>query len=492
MVKALSYKSSSKREADGILAWHPNRLSRNALEAGVVIQMLDDNLIKDMFFPAYSFHNDASGKEHLFIEFARAKGYSDHLSVSVMRGTCNREREGAMVYPVKFGYQKKREVPETPALCSLFPIPCPINFPIVQRIFALRAASNSLYEIERTLISEGLQPTNGKIGKSRISSILSDPFYFGLWYINKGKDNERKVDLRHVKLSDGTTFKPVISEVAFWECQTDRTKYKRQHKKIKHINPFTMPVMCECCGKNMRPCWKKIRKAGGIIEPQLGYECQTRINGTRCKQPRIKASIMYDYVADALQHIGMSKVDYQRFLIGSHAYIHRKKKTLQQDRTRISKGVSKLKSQRLELLKQKAVLASDGSLKSHDASLIDQELEALSQKLEIALEKQRELSKDTKSKIVGFRNFIELTQSLHHDWLNADLAQKQKISEKILLNLTIGTREIRSQTWTPPFEAWLKGPFFQGGRGELKNLEPYFVRLWTIMEQYPDFLEDWN
>ena len=33
LLKELSYKNPMRRKADGILAWHPNRLSRNALEA---------------------------------------------------------------------------------------------------------------------------------------------------------------------------------------------------------------------------------------------------------------------------------------------------------------------------------------------------------------------------------------------------------------------------------------------------------------------------
>tara|TARA_B110000008_G_scaffold209624_1_gene208426 strand:- start:101 stop:433 length:333 start_codon:yes stop_codon:yes gene_type:complete len=86
LLKQLTYRSLTKRKADGIVAWHPNRLSRNALEAGMIVQMLDDGLIKNLFFShAYSFHNDTSGKEHLTIEFARAKGYNDHLSEVVIR-----------------------------------------------------------------------------------------------------------------------------------------------------------------------------------------------------------------------------------------------------------------------------------------------------------------------------------------------------------------------------------------------------------------------
>lgn len=33
ILREISYKSPSKRKADGILSWHPNRLSRNAEEA---------------------------------------------------------------------------------------------------------------------------------------------------------------------------------------------------------------------------------------------------------------------------------------------------------------------------------------------------------------------------------------------------------------------------------------------------------------------------
>jgi len=492
MIKALSYKTPAKRRADGILSWHPNRLSRNALEAGIVIQMLDDNLIKDMYFPAYSFHNDASGKEHLFMEFARSKGYSDHLSVSVLRGSCNRERDGAMVYPVKFGFQKRREVPETPALCSLFPIPCPTNYPIVQRIFELRGNGYSLADIEQFLTEEALIPNGGKLGKSRISGIICDQFYFGMWYINKGKTNERVINMREIRLPDGTEFEPILTESDFWKCQSDIIKNQRSHKRIKHINPIPVPVLCERCGGKMRPCWKKVKRAGGILEPQLGYECQTRRDGSRCKQPRIKSDILYAHIAEAFEQITLDKRYYQRFLVGSETFIRRKTQDLKRDRVKQTKAIQKLKGQKLDLLRQKAVLSADAGLSPSDKKVINGELQELATLIEKAEIRRKDLGEDIRTKTIGFKKFIELSQSLHSDWLEADLGQKQKISEKVVLNLTIENREIRSQTWSAPFQAWLNSHKFFDGRGELKNLEPYFIRLWTIMEQYPDFLEGWK
>ena len=466
MMKALSYKTEAKRRADGILSWHPNRLSRNALEAGQIIQMLDDELIKDMFFPAYSFHNDASGKEHLFIEFARAKGYSDQLSISVMRGNSSREREGAMIYMSKFGYRKKREFPGKPALCSLFPIPCEIDFPIVQRMFELRGNKTSLEGIEMTLKREGLTPRVGKMCKSRIGRILTDPFYHGKWVINKGKKNERVKDMLAMQLPDCTRFTPVLSESEFLNCQTTQKRAERQHKTIKHINPFPMPVVCQRCQSKMRPCWKKIKRAGGVVENQLGYECQTRVDGQRCKQPRLKADVLYDHIAEALQTLKLDKKQYQRFLVGSEAYIRKKTETLKQDRIKQTKAVQKLKARKLALLKQKATLIENGALTDSDGAFLKDEIREVSRLLKEAEAERQNLSGDIKRKIMGFRKFIELSQNLHQQWLDANLAQKQKISEKLILNLSVESREIRSESWSPAFAGWLNQPNFRVGTRE--------------------------
>ena len=334
MLKELSYKNPDRRRADGIIAWHPDRLSRNALEAGMIIQMLDDEQIKDMFFPAYSFHNDPSGKEHLFIEFARAKGYSDHLSVSVSRGSQGREREGAMIHSPKFGYIKKREIPEKPALCSLFPIPCPQTFPIVRRMFDLRAARHSLSSIEIMLRQEGLQPVSGKLGKSRIARILADPFYFGQWTIKLGTRDERVIDFATLHAPDGTPFTPVLTEQAFLACQqANLTRPVSHNRKHKHINPFPIPIVCNRCRRNMRPCWKLVKRAGGKLERQLGYECQTTNNtGQRCGQPRIKAEALYLHIAEAMQNVTVHKRHYHRFLAGAEQFIKQRIEGLKQQR----------------------------------------------------------------------------------------------------------------------------------------------------------------
>jgi len=214
------------------------------------------------------------------------------------------------------------------------------------------------------------------------------------------------------------------------------------------------------------------------VENQLGYECQTRIDGERCKQPRLKADLLYDHIAEALQTTRLDRKQYQRFLIGSESYIRQKAESLKQDRIKQTKAVQKLKARKLALLKQKATLIENGALTDSDATLLTDEISEVSKLLSEAGTQRQNLSGDIKRKIIGFRKFIELSQSLHQQWLDADLAQKQKISEKLVLNLSVESREIRSQSWSPAFSDWLKQPNFQVGTPCPTNLEPYFNRLW--------------
>ena len=51
-------------KADGILAWHPDRLARNSVDGGKVIYMMDPGLIKDLKFPTYWVYTYPQGTSH--------------------------------------------------------------------------------------------------------------------------------------------------------------------------------------------------------------------------------------------------------------------------------------------------------------------------------------------------------------------------------------------------------------------------------------------
>lgn len=61
---------------DGVVAWHPDRLSRNMKDAGAVIDLVDRRAIRDLKFSTFNFENTPAGKMLLGITFVMAKQYS--------------------------------------------------------------------------------------------------------------------------------------------------------------------------------------------------------------------------------------------------------------------------------------------------------------------------------------------------------------------------------------------------------------------------------
>ena len=87
-------KRIEKGEANGILAWHPDRLARNSVDGGKIIYLIDTGSIIDLRFPTYRFDNSAQGKFMLNIIFGQSKYYVDNLSENTKRGIREKLRRG--------------------------------------------------------------------------------------------------------------------------------------------------------------------------------------------------------------------------------------------------------------------------------------------------------------------------------------------------------------------------------------------------------------
>ncbi len=84
-------------EADALLAWHPDRLSRNSVDGGRLVHDLDTGKLRDLKFPSTWFENTPQGKFVLSMALGMAKYYVDHLSQTIRRGIRKKLRDG--VYP---------------------------------------------------------------------------------------------------------------------------------------------------------------------------------------------------------------------------------------------------------------------------------------------------------------------------------------------------------------------------------------------------------
>ncbi len=125
-----------KGKYDSILAWHPDRLARNMKDAGVIIDLVDKNIIKDLKFVSFMFENNASGKMFLGITFAISKQYSDKLSDDVSCGNRLSIEEGKYINKAKHGYFKDADQ---------FLRPDENNFTLIRTAFQMRLEGKHIY-----------------------------------------------------------------------------------------------------------------------------------------------------------------------------------------------------------------------------------------------------------------------------------------------------------------------------------------------------------
>ena len=72
-----------KGKANGVVAWHPDRLARNSVDGGRIIYLIDIAKVVALKFPTFWFEPTPQGKFMLSIAFGQSKYYVDNLSENV-------------------------------------------------------------------------------------------------------------------------------------------------------------------------------------------------------------------------------------------------------------------------------------------------------------------------------------------------------------------------------------------------------------------------
>ena len=169
-------KRVERGEAQGIIAWHPDRLARNSIDGGKIIYLIDTGHIVDLRFPTYRFDNSAQGKFMLNIIFGQSKYYVDNLSENTKRGIREKLRRGEYPGFAPIGYindgKGKILVDETTA-------------PLVKKLYALCAEGRyTLDELKKLATASGLVSKRYKrpLVTSNVHRILTNAFYYGVFF----------------------------------------------------------------------------------------------------------------------------------------------------------------------------------------------------------------------------------------------------------------------------------------------------------------------
>ncbi|MFH1790096.1 MAG: recombinase family protein [bacterium] len=165
-------------KATGIVCWKLDRLARNPLDGGRIMQALGERRIQEIITPEFTYTATGADKMLMAIMFGMATKYSDDLSDNVRRG--NREALERGLWPgrPKLGYVRD---PRTNRLVA-----DPERFTIVHEMWRLLLADKPVLDILHLANDRrGLRtPTFGSQGnkplsRSMIYRLFGDPFYAG-------------------------------------------------------------------------------------------------------------------------------------------------------------------------------------------------------------------------------------------------------------------------------------------------------------------------
>ena len=265
-------KRIEKGEAEGIIAWHPDRLARNSIDGGLIIYYLDQTKIKDLKFATYNFENNSQGKFMLSIIFGYSKYYVDNLSENVKRGNRAKIARGWRPNHAPLGYLNDRKTKTI--------VKDPKRFPLMRRMFDLALTdAYSLRLITTQAMVWGLKtPKSKKMGGkylsiSNVHHLLTNPFYAGILEWN-GE-------------SYPGAHKPMVTLDEFERVQRFLRRQGKPSPK-RYFFPFTALIRCGECGRMITAENKKNRYGYRYTY----YHCTRQQLKSRCTQPSVTPDII--------------------------------------------------------------------------------------------------------------------------------------------------------------------------------------------------------
>ncbi len=261
-------------EAQGIIAWHPDRLARNELDGAEITYMIRGQLILDLKFCNYHFDNSPEGIMFLQLAFSQSQYSSAKLSKDVKRGLEKKIKMGWLPGVAPSGYLNSKYLEKG----SKEIIADKERFPLIRKAWDLMLTGSytppKIVDIlnnqwgYRTL--KRRRSGGFPMSRSAIYKIFTNPFYAGVISYE-----EKQYEGKHKKMVSLEEYDRVQSLLG----QRGRPRPKR------HTFAFTGIMRCGSCG-----CFftaeKKLKyiKSTGKTNSYVYYHCSHSKQNATCTE----------------------------------------------------------------------------------------------------------------------------------------------------------------------------------------------------------------
>ena len=279
-----------KQGIKSVLVWNPDRLSRNSVDSGKIIYLMDQNIINEVVTPMQTIKNTPNDKFLFSILCSQAKLENDNRGLNAKRGMLTKAEMGWYPAPAPTGYINVTT--ETKGFKTIKIDP--VKWPIIKRCFESILDGMKPFEVYEKASKEWkLTNNNGTItSKSGFYYIINNPFYCGEfeWPSKSGKWYQGKHE-------------PVVSKSDFRIIQK---MLGGKGAPVKHSSFYTFGGLMRCAecghgfsGDHKEKYYPKSKKTGEYTY----YRCTKKTKDQTCTQEPISEKILEDQIKGHLLSI---------------------------------------------------------------------------------------------------------------------------------------------------------------------------------------------
>lgn len=275
---------------NGIVLLNPSRLSRNTIDTGRIIYLMDQGKLFEVVTPYQTFKNNPNDKFMLNLLCTQAKLENDNKSVNVTEALKLKAERGVFPGKARPGYKNNHEKPQGLRDISAHPV----YFPLMRKLFDLALTGNySIHALVREADKLGIKSSkSGKaLCKSWMYRILRDPFYTGRF------------------IYTGKIFKgqhpAMITDEEFNLIQ-DIVDGRAKGKLKKHDFALNGIIKCGECNYCITAEQQTRKYKNGNIQVFTYYHC-TKKGDIKCNQPYISTTKLEDQFSSELTQLELDK-----------------------------------------------------------------------------------------------------------------------------------------------------------------------------------------
>lgn len=443
----------------GILSYASDRQTRNMLEWGELLDLVDQNKVV-LKYVNFNFEDSASGKMMLWFWFVFSTNYVNNLSESVKRWKKSGTERGKSQGTYKYGYYRDIE--------TWFYMKDEHTFPLMKEAFRMKVYDNRSDEyIAKWLNNNWYKREYATKDKTwyatpkSLNNIWTDEFYYGILNIGGVSSDQREKNPYYEPLITIEEYQVLWDRYAKKSKDLSPKEVKEELQELMiiprgkildadwYVMSFTLP------NKNQRfiPKLKELQKhdssitLADIVTPkQMRYDAQNKVSSMKWKG--ITCNIIDKFLSQKFSKIKVSRDDYKEFLDWKNneydAYLAEKKK----ERNSLESLIRERERELENYIRKNMPIDKD----QREEKVYEDEKTRLSNIISELQEQRNNLEISDREHMYEFEIFVNTLKDASGYFKDGSYVQKAQLFNLFFLNITVSKDLSLSLAVKPEFE----------------------------------------